>query len=225
MRSRARLTCRSRSCGGPRCSAVTCASTARLALTDGVDALAAVRLELLRPIQPMLASTAEDVTAALEATGPASVEWKLDGARIQVHRRDDEVQVYTRNLNEVTDRLPEVVAAVRTFPARTLVLDGEAIGLERRRTSPSLPGHDEPLRTAAGRRARHPAHGVLLRRACASTTATCSTNRLRARLDALGRASPASARSRRCAPTIPAPPRRCSRQRSPPATKASWSRR
>ncbi len=103
--------------------------TARLALTEGVDALAAVRLELLRPVQPMLASTADDVAAALVATGPASVEWKLDGARIQVHRHDDEVRVYTRNLNEVTDRLPEVVAAVRTFPARELVLDGEAIGL------------------------------------------------------------------------------------------------
>jgi len=103
--------------------------TARLALTEGEDALAAVRLELLRPVQPMLASTADDVAAALVATGPASVEWKLDGARIQVHRHDDEVRVYTRNLNEVTDRLPEVVAAVRTFPARELVLDGEAIGL------------------------------------------------------------------------------------------------
>ena len=80
--------------------------TARLALTEGVDALAAVRLELLRPVQPMLASTADDVAAALDATGPASVEWKLDGARIQVHRHDDEVRVYTRNLNDVTDRLP-----------------------------------------------------------------------------------------------------------------------
>jgi DNA ligase-1 len=109
--------------GGDLCA------TARLALTQGIDGLDAVRLELLRPIQPMLASTAEHVAAALEATGPASVEWKLDGARIQVHRVGDDVRVYTRNLNDVTDRLPEVVAAVRTFPAHALVLDGEAIGL------------------------------------------------------------------------------------------------
>jgi DNA ligase-1 len=103
--------------------------TAELALTEGENALAAVRLEPLRPILPMLASTSDDVAGALAATGPASVEWKLDGARIQVHRAGDEVRIYTRNLNDVTDRLPDIVAAVRTFPARTLVLDGEAIGL------------------------------------------------------------------------------------------------
>ena len=75
---------------------------------------------MLRPILPMLAATSEDVTQALAATGLASVEWKLDGARIQVHRAGDEVRVYTRNLNDVTERLPEVVAAVRNFPAHTL---------------------------------------------------------------------------------------------------------
>jgi DNA ligase 1 len=104
-------------------------TTALLALTEGADGLGTVRLDVLRPILPMLAATSEDVTQALAATGPASVEWKLDGARIQVHRYEDEVRVYTRNLNEVTDRLPEVVAAVRTFTAGLLVLDGEAIGL------------------------------------------------------------------------------------------------
>jgi DNA ligase-1 len=103
--------------------------TAALALTGGAGALDEIRLDVLRPIQPMLAASSEDVAQALTATGLASVEWKLDGARIQVHRVDDEVRVYTRNLNEVTDRMPEVVAAVRTFPARALVLDGEAIGL------------------------------------------------------------------------------------------------
>jgi DNA ligase-1 len=88
-----------------------------------------VQPEVLRPIGPMLASTAESVAAALEATGPASVEWKLDGARIQVHRSRDEVRVYTRNLNDITARVPEVVAAVLTFPADVFVLDGEAIWL------------------------------------------------------------------------------------------------
>jgi DNA ligase-1 len=70
------------------------------------------------------------VAAALDETGPASVEWKLDGARIQVHRVGDEVRVYTRNLNDVTDRLPQVAEAVRAFPADGLVLDGEAIGVD-----------------------------------------------------------------------------------------------
>jgi len=70
------------------------------------------------------------VAEALATTGPASVEWKLDGARIQVHRDGDEVRIFTRNLNEITDRLPQVVAAVRTFPADCLVLDGEAIGVD-----------------------------------------------------------------------------------------------
>jgi DNA ligase 1 len=103
--------------------------TARRALDDGAEGLAAVRLEVLRPISPMLASTADDVASALATTGPASVEWKLDGARIQVHRAGDDVRIYTRNLNDVTARLPEVVAAVRAFPVHTVVLDGEAIWL------------------------------------------------------------------------------------------------
>jgi DNA ligase-1 len=104
-------------------------TTALLAVTGGRDALEDIRLDVMRPILPMLAATSEDVAQALAATGAASVEWKLDGARIQVHRRDDDVRVYTRNLNDVTDRLPAVVDAVRRFPAHTLGLDGEAIGV------------------------------------------------------------------------------------------------
>jgi DNA ligase-1 len=65
----------------------------------------------------------------LTAGVPAVVEWKLDGARIQVHRRDDRVAVYTRNLNDVTAAVPEVVEAVRALPARELILDGEVIAL------------------------------------------------------------------------------------------------
>ena len=99
-----------------------------LALSDGEEAVAAVGLQPLRPVLPMLASTSESVAAALAEVGRASVEWKLDGARIQVHRVDDEVRIYTRNLNDVTDRLPEVVEVVRGFPARSFVLDGEVLG-------------------------------------------------------------------------------------------------
>ncbi|MDQ1435948.1 MAG: ligase 1, partial [Actinomycetota bacterium] len=105
------------------------ADTARRALTGGEAALVEVGLEVLRPVQPMLAASAATVAEALVATGRASVEWKLDGARIQVHRADDEVRAFTRNLNDVTARVPEVVEVVRQFPARRFVLDGEAIGL------------------------------------------------------------------------------------------------
>src|SRR5215207_3923481 len=103
---------------------------AAVALTGGEEALAAIGLTPLHPVQPMLAATSTTVAEALATTGPASVEWKLDGARIQVHRDGDEVRIFTRNLNEITDRLPQVVAAVRTFPADCLVLDGEAIGVD-----------------------------------------------------------------------------------------------
>ena len=69
------------------------------------------RLTPLRPITPMLAQTAEDVAGALEKLGRASIEWKLDGARIQAHRVDDDVRVFTRNLADITERVPEIVAA------------------------------------------------------------------------------------------------------------------
>jgi DNA ligase-1 len=78
----------------------------------------------------MLASTASDVIEALAATGEASVEWKLDGIRIQAHRAGDDVRVFTRNLNDITERVPEVVEVVRSMPSDRLVLDGEAIALD-----------------------------------------------------------------------------------------------
>jgi DNA ligase-1 len=104
--------------------------TARIALTEGEKGLAAVGLEVLRPLQPMLASTAASIGAAVMETGLASVEWKLDGVRIQVHRRKREVRVFTRNLNDITARVPELVAVASEFPAETFVLDGEAIGFD-----------------------------------------------------------------------------------------------
>jgi DNA ligase-1 len=101
------------------------------AMRGGSAALAGFHLDPLRPIQPMLAQTAEDVRDAFERIRPASVEWKLDGVRIQVHRVDDEVRVFTRNLADVTGRVPEIVAAVSELSFRSLVLDGEAIALHR----------------------------------------------------------------------------------------------
>ena len=103
--------------------------TAAVALRDGADGLRAVGLEVLRPVAPMLASTSDGVGDALESTAPASVEWKLDGVRVQVHRLGDDVRVYTRNLNDVTERVPEIVAVARSMGGSAVVLDGEAIAL------------------------------------------------------------------------------------------------
>jgi DNA ligase-1 len=106
-------------------------ATALAALVDGPAGLDAVHLQVLRPLRPMLASTANDVAAAVASVGgAASVEWKLDGARIQVHRDGDDVRVYTRNLNDITNRVPEVVAVVRELPVRSVVLDGETLSLD-----------------------------------------------------------------------------------------------
>lgn len=105
------------------------AAIAETALFEDRAALDAVGLEVLRPIQPMLASTSPDVAAALSEVGNASVEWKLDGIRVQIHRDGDEVLVVTRNLNDVTGRLPALVEAIRELPVDSLVVDGEAIGM------------------------------------------------------------------------------------------------
>jgi DNA ligase-1 len=102
------------------------------ALTGGEDALAAFDLEVGRPVRPMLASSAPDVPAGVAKIGPDGplvADTKLDGIRIQVHRRGDEVLVFTRSLEEICRRLPDVVAAVRSLPGGDLVLDGEALTL------------------------------------------------------------------------------------------------
>jgi len=100
---------------------------AAAALADGAAGLARFGLVLFRPVQPMLAETAPDAEAALAARGAAAAEYKLDGARVQVHRDGDDVRVYTRSLHEVTARVPEVVEAVRALPVRRIVLDGETL--------------------------------------------------------------------------------------------------
>ncbi len=100
----------------------------RVAMSDGAEALGAIGLRLGRPVRPMLASTAADVAEAIGDLGLASVEWKLDGARIQVHRDGDQVRVWTRNLNEITERVPGVAAVIRSLPCDQVVLDGEVLG-------------------------------------------------------------------------------------------------
>jgi DNA ligase-1 len=96
---------------------------------EGAPGLDRFRLELFQPVQPMLADTAADAEAALERLGEAAFEYKLDGARVQVHKDGDQVEVYSRQQNRVTPAVPEIVERVSALSARRLVLDGEAIAL------------------------------------------------------------------------------------------------
>jgi DNA ligase-1 len=105
------------------------ARVARTALESGADGLARYDIQLFRPVQPMLAQTSEDVEEALGELGEAALEYKVDGARVQVHRSGDDVQIFSRALNNVTGAVPEIVEAVRALPARNLILDGEVISL------------------------------------------------------------------------------------------------
>ncbi|RBM10584.1 ATP-dependent DNA ligase [Prauserella sp. PE36] len=104
-------------------------ATAMAAMTGGTEALLAFRLELGRPIRPMLASPAESLGEALAELGSAVVEYKMDGARIQVHRDGDEVHVYTRTLREITAHVGELAELVRALPCESVVLDGETLAL------------------------------------------------------------------------------------------------
>jgi DNA ligase 1 len=105
---------------------------ARVALLEGAAGLSEFHLQVFSPVYPMLAQTAADVEEALEVlSGDVAFEWKMDGARIQVHKVGTDIRIYTRSLNEVTDAIPEIVEMVRGLPARVLVLDGEAIAFDR----------------------------------------------------------------------------------------------
>jgi DNA ligase 1 len=123
-------------------------AVARAALTGGAAALSEFRLRVGRPLAPMLAQSASTVDEALAATGyPAVVDTKLDGIRVQVHRSGEDVGVYTRSLDDITARVPEVVAAVRALPSRELVLDGEVIALD-------ATGRPRPFQETSSRAAR-----------------------------------------------------------------------
>ncbi|WP_328940533.1 ATP-dependent DNA ligase [Streptomyces sp. NBC_00250] len=103
---------------------------AQAVLAEGATALDRFTLRVGNPVQPMLAHTAGSVTEAITALGPCVVEEKLDGIRIQVHRRGDDVRVHTRSLDEITDRIPEVVATARAVAGDAFILDGEVIALD-----------------------------------------------------------------------------------------------
>jgi DNA ligase-1 len=120
------------------------APVATAALVEGTAGLARFRLSVFRPVLPMLAQSADGLEEALARTGPAAVEWKLDGARVQIHLADGEVRVYTRALADVTTRVPELVEVARGLAGRTAILDGEAIALR-------ADGRPRPFQETMGR--------------------------------------------------------------------------
>jgi DNA ligase-1 len=125
---------------------------AAAALTGGRDALRAFGLEVGRPVRPMLASSAASIDEALAKIGggapvECAVEWKLDGIRIQAHLSEGNVRLFTRTLDEITARLPDVVAVLAKLPMRAAVLDGELIAL--REDGRPLPFQDTAARTAS----------------------------------------------------------------------------
>ncbi len=119
-------------------------TVAQAALVGGIDALSAFRLTLLTPVKPMLASSAETLEEALDRVSAPALEWKFDGARVQVHRAGDEVRVFTRNLLDATERVPEIVGSIGALELESVILDGEAISL--RTDSTPLPFQDSMSR-------------------------------------------------------------------------------
>jgi DNA ligase-1 len=117
---------------------------AEVALREGQEGLAGFRLQVGRPLGPMLASPSASLEEAMERVGEGLVDWKLDGARIQVHRDGDDVAIFSRSLDDLTGRLPEVVAAARDLDVRSAVLDGEAIALRP-------DGRPEPFQVTSSR--------------------------------------------------------------------------
>jgi DNA ligase-1 len=106
------------------------APVAQAVLRDGRKGLARFRLELYEPVSPMLASPTQDVGSALVSLETAVFDYKLDGARVQIHKGDDGVRVYSRTGRDVTDSLPEIVGSIAQLSARRLILDGEVLALE-----------------------------------------------------------------------------------------------
>jgi ATP-dependent DNA ligase I len=111
-------------------------------------ALRGITLRVGRPIHPMLAAAAPDIAAALDRVRPAAVEWKIDGIRIQAHRSGGDVRVFTRTLEDITVRVPEVAEAILALPVQAAVLDGEAVAL-------AAGGRPRPFQVTAARTASH----------------------------------------------------------------------
>ena len=170
-------------------------AVAQAALQQGAAGLARLRLQVGRPLAPMLAAPGSDLDDALERAAPAAVEWKVDGVRIQVHRDGEQVGVFTRGLEDVTERMPEVVAAARALPVRSVVLDGEAVALRD-------DGRPLPFQLTASRAARR--SGVPLARFYFDLLHLDGDDLLdeplSVRSDALARVVPEADRVPRCVP-------------------------
>jgi DNA ligase-1 len=106
------------------------ATVASVAIGEGVAGLLRFKMTPFDPVAPMLAQPASDIEDAMARIGMAALEWKLDGARVQVHRHDQDVRIFSRTGNDVTAVAPEIVSAALAAHARTLILDGEAIALK-----------------------------------------------------------------------------------------------
>jgi DNA ligase 1 len=116
------------------------------------DALRALTVQVGRPVRPMLAASAPTVAEAMERISPAAVEWKIDGIRVQLHREGTTVRVFTRTLDDITDRVPELAAAGLTLSAQTAIADGEAVALR-----PG--GRPQPFQVTSARTASQPGAG------------------------------------------------------------------
>jgi DNA ligase-1 len=106
------------------------AVVATAALLDGQAGLARFSLQMFQPVKPMLAQPAEDIHKVLAGLARAALEYKLDGVRVQIHKSGDEVRIYSRQLNEVTASVPELVAEIQALPCHHVILDGEALALD-----------------------------------------------------------------------------------------------
>jgi ATP-dependent DNA ligase I len=119
-------------------------AVAQAGLRDGPAGLSAFHLQVGQPLQPMLAQSATSVRAALDRISPAAVEWKLDGARVQIHVQGEDVHVFTRSLDDITSRVPEVVEVARALNVTSAVFDGEALALKE-------DGRPHPFQVSASR--------------------------------------------------------------------------
>jgi len=129
--------------------ALTTADTATDRAAAAAAALAAVGLQVGRPVSPMLAASAPTVAAAMERVSPAVVDWKIDGIRVQLHRAGDAVRVFSRTLDDITDRVPEIAAVALTLDADSAVLDGEVVALRP-------DGRPRPFQVTSARAASQP---------------------------------------------------------------------
>jgi DNA ligase-1 len=119
-------------------------AVAEAGLRDGAAGLAAFRLQVGQPVQPMLAQSAVSVAEALQRISPAAIEWKLDGARVQIHVLGEDVRVFTRSLDDITARVPELVEMAHALPVQSIVLDGEVLALKE-------DGRPHPFQVSASR--------------------------------------------------------------------------